>query len=203
VIDFAAKPVESISEGNAPPDTHLKRDGQTNWQQPPRLHDGSVGGGGRRGGLRQTTKHCVVGGRPRHCIPVCNGWIPNRCEAEFELCCAAACNACNSSCLPACDTLQAGKPDTGHPLSLAASVALLGGMVPRFLKTRKVRGVHALEESTDGIQHPTADVICPPVVSCACLLIPAYLQVWPAGVMSVAGAISAVYQGQKTREWLL
>ncbi|KAL4448198.1 hypothetical protein ABPG75_005417 [Micractinium tetrahymenae] len=59
--------------------------------------------------------------------------------------------------------INSGRPDVGHPLSLAASLALLGAMAPRFAKTRKV---------------------------------------WPAGVMSLAGALSAVYQGMKTREWL-
>lgn len=59
--------------------------------------------------------------------------------------------------------INSGRPDVGHPLSLAASLALLGAMAPRFAKTRKV---------------------------------------WPAGVMSLAGAASAVYQGLKTREWL-
>jgi len=35
-------------------------------------------------------------------------------------------------------SLQSGRPDIGHPLALAASVALVGAMAPRYLRTKKV-----------------------------------------------------------------
>ncbi|PSC67790.1 transmembrane s 14c isoform B [Micractinium conductrix] len=59
--------------------------------------------------------------------------------------------------------ISSGRPDIGHPLSLVASLALVGAMAPRFAKTKKL---------------------------------------WPAGVMSVTGALSAACQGVETRELL-
>lgn len=59
--------------------------------------------------------------------------------------------------------INRGRPDVGHPLSLAASLALVSAMAPRYARTHKV---------------------------------------WPAGLMALTGALSAIYQGLKTREWL-
>lgn len=46
-----------------------------------------------------------------------------------------------STCLlpPPTASPQSGRPDIGHPLALAASIALVGAMAPRYLKTKKVR----------------------------------------------------------------
>ena len=46
--------------------------------------------------------------------------------------------ACLPPSLPLCP--QSGRPDIGHPLSLVASLALVGAMAPRFAKTKKARG---------------------------------------------------------------
>lgn len=59
--------------------------------------------------------------------------------------------------------LQNGRSDRGHQVSLLASVALLGAMGPRYIRTRKV---------------------------------------FPAGIMSLAGAGSAIYEARKAWEWM-
>ncbi|PRW45197.1 UPF0136 domain isoform B [Chlorella sorokiniana] len=33
--------------------------------------------------------------------------------------------------------INSGRPDVGHPLALVASIALVGAMAPRYLKTKK------------------------------------------------------------------
>ena len=89
--------------------------------------------------------------------------------------------------------LQSGRPDIGHPVALAASLALVGAMGPRFLKTKKVCGVPRMHEG---------QLCLVPYHACLPLSLSCLAQIWPAGVMAVAGGLTAWYEGVQTRDWL-